>query len=64
MPPSLIWDTWSKDPIKGAILGAVISCQARLGRAGFVGWNIADALIQTLVCFHHAYLLDLEEVHY
>ena len=47
---SLIWETWSKDPIKAAVLRALFSCQVRLGGDDFFGLRVADALNQRRVC--------------
>jgi len=49
-PPSTIWDTWSKDPTKAAVLQALFSCQVRLGRDPFFCYDMADALTQRRVC--------------
>jgi len=48
--PGLIWDTWSKDPIKAAVLRALFSCQVRLGGNYFLGNEVANALNQRPVC--------------
>jgi len=61
---SLIWDTWSKDPIKAAVLRALFSCQVRLGGNSFLGLQVADALNQHWVCLLFSYLLQVEGVHY
>jgi len=62
-PPNLIWDTWSKDPIKAAVLRALFSCEVRFGRDASFGRDIAGALTQRWVCLRHLYLLRVEEVH-
>ena len=62
-PSSLIWNTWNKDPTKMAILRATVSCQVRLGRVAYFGWDMVDALAQKLVCFRHSYLLEVGQVH-
>ncbi len=59
-PSSLIWKTWSKNPTKLAVLRAVVSCQVRLGRIEFFGWQIANTLAQHVVCFLHFYSLEVE----
>jgi len=50
----LLWSTWSKDPIKAAVLGAMVSVQVRLK----CGWpflnSISGALTQQPVCFFHS----------
>jgi len=63
-PPSLIWETWSKDPIKAAVLRALFSCQARLGHGPLSGFDMANALTQHRVRLLHSDLLQVEEVHY
>jgi len=63
-PLSLIWDTWSKDPIKATVLRALFSCQVRLGGNYFLGYQVADALGQYRVCSLCSFLLQVEEVHY
>ena len=56
-----ISNTWSKDPTKLAILWALYSCQAKLGRGGFdFRLYIVDALAQKTVCFLHSYSLEVE----
>jgi len=62
--PSLIWDTWSKDLIKVAVLRALFSCQVRLGHYLFLGNQVADGLNQCQVCILCSYSLRVEEVHY
>lgn len=52
-PSSLIWSTWSKNPAKLAVLQAMVSCQVRIGRVGYFGWHMANALAQESVCFLH-----------
>ena len=42
----MIWNIWSKDPIKAAVLRALLSCQVRLGRSSFFDVDIVDALSQ------------------
>jgi len=63
-PPSMIWDTWSQDPIKATVLRALLSCQVRLGGDYFLGNQVTDALNQCGVCLLCSYLLEVEEVHY
>jgi len=60
----MIWDVWSKDPIKAAVLRALFSCEVRLGQGPFFRYNMADALTQRRVCVLQSYLLKVEEVHY
>ncbi len=62
-PSSLTWNTWNKDPTKLTVLRAMASCQVRLGRAGYFGWDMVNVLAKKLVRFLHSYLLDVEEVH-
>ena len=56
-PSSLIWNTWNEDPTKIAVLRAIVSCQVRLGRVGWFGWDIVNALAQKWVCSLHSYYL-------
>ena len=63
-PPSLIWRTWGKDPIKAAVLQAISSCWDRFGYGLSFGSDIAKALAQKPVCLLHFYSLEVEEVHY
>ena len=60
-PPILTWNTWSKDPIKKAVIVAIIS---RLAHTQPVDSDILGALAQKaqeLVCFIHFYSLGVEE---
>jgi len=61
--PRQVWDTWSKDPLKAAVLRALFSCQVRLGGTYFLGYQVADALNQHRVCLICSYLLLVEGVH-
>jgi len=45
----LIWNTWSEDPIKAAVLRAILNYLIGLEWSDFV-WNIAVALGQNTVC--------------
>ena len=49
----LIWNTWSQDPIKAAVLRATFSCQNRLYYYDFLG-VLSVALGQNIVCFPHS----------
>ena len=63
-PSSLAWKTWNNDPIKIAVLRAIVSRQGRVGHANF-GSDMAKALAQQYwVCFLHFYSSEVEEVHY
>ena len=57
-----IWNTWSKDPIKAAVLRAIVSCGISLYT--YFGQDISLALTQNTVCFLHSFSLGVEEVHY
>ena len=46
---SLIWRIWSEDPIKAAVLRAMLSCQTRIRRPSFLQ-DMAPALCQNMVC--------------
>ena len=61
---SLIWNTWKEDPIKVAVLRAIVSCQVRLGRVGHFGWDMHTAMAHKPVRFLYSYPLEEEEVHY
>jgi hypothetical protein len=64
-PSRLLWDTWSKDPIKATVLGAMVSVQVRLGRGWPFDGDIIEALAQQrLVRFLHSNSLGVDEVHY
>lgn len=64
-PMSLVWSTWSKDPIKATILRAMLARQVRLRHSVSFGSHIVDALAQqSKVCSLHSYSLELEEAHY
>jgi hypothetical protein len=52
----VIWNTWSKDPIKAAVLQAILSCQNRLHYSDISGF-MSVALGQHKVCFR---LLEVE----
>ena len=64
-PSNPIWNTWTKDPTKFAVIRAVVSCGARVscGTRCF-DWDMVWALPQKRVCFLHSYSLKVEEVHY
>ena len=47
---SLIWSAWSKDPIKAAVLRAVLACKLSGTKWSF-GWYMALALGENGVCF-------------
>jgi len=52
---SLIWTTWSQDPIKAAVLRAILSCHDRLhGHSRAFCWIISVALGQNVVCCLHS----------
>jgi hypothetical protein len=58
-PARLIWYTWSKDPIKEAVIRAILSCQTKLGYADICG-VMSVALGQREVCFRHSFSLAVE----
>ena len=62
-PSSPIQDAWNKDPTKLAVLRAMATCQARLGRDHYFDVDTVDALAQKWVCFFHSYSSEVEEVH-
>jgi len=57
-----IWDTWSKDPIKAAVLRAILSCNIGLSRT-FFGQDMSLALNQKVGSLH-SFSLEVEEAHY
>ena len=61
---SLIWNTWSQDPVKAAVLQAILSCPS----AGYYyydfRWAVSIGLGQSMVCPVHYSLFKGEEVHY
>ena len=61
----MIWDTWSQDPIKAAVLQSVLPCLATL-RFGFREYRniLSRALGQDRVCPLHYSSMKGEEVHY
>ena len=62
-PSSLIWNTWTKDPTKIAVLRAMVSCQDRINGTNF-DWDMFMVLAQKSVCFLHSYSLEAEKVHH
>ena len=61
----LIWDTWSQDPIKAAVLQPILSCQYRLRYYPKVFRGIISvALGQNRVRFLHQSSFEVQEVHY
>ena len=49
---SLIWNTWSQDPIKAVVLQTILSCQFRLGNHSRSFREIISAALgQNRVCF-------------
>ena len=51
---SLIWNTWSQDPIKAVVLQTILSCQFGLGNhARSFREFISAALGQNRVCILH-----------
>ena len=58
---SAVWGAWSKDPVKAAVLRAILSCQP--GRLlNHFGSDMSVALCQHEVCFLHSFSLYMEEV--
>ncbi len=60
-PSGLIWNTWSKNPTKLAVVRAIVSCQVS---GGFFGWDMVQALAQDAVCFLHFYLSEVALLNY
>ena len=46
---SLIWKAWSEDPIKVAVIQAVLSCMV-CAQKEYFSWDMASALRQNRVC--------------
>jgi len=59
----LIWKTWGEDPIKAAVLRAILSCQSG-SHYICLDQVVSVALGQNMVCFLHSFSLEVEEVHY
>jgi len=57
----LIWNTWSKDPIKKAVF---VAMNPWIVHARPYRRQMVYALAQDWVCFIHSYSFELEEVHY
>ena len=49
---SMIWEAWSKDPIRAAVIRAVLACMNSGSRHSF-SFAMAAALHQSWVCFVH-----------
>ena len=58
---TLIWNTWSRDPIKAAVLRVVLACESSNYQFGV---DMTVALSQTFVGFLHSFSLEAEELHY
>ena len=56
---SRIWESWSQDPIKLAILQAVLPYQSNLSLR-----NTSEALSQNSVCFLPSCSLEVVKVYY
>ena len=51
---SLIWNTWSQDPIKAVVVQAILSCQFNgLYYTTFFRWVVSRGLGQDRVCPLH-----------
>ena len=64
--PRLIWNTWSQDPIKAAVLQAILLCLSNLDFYSFSNFGslFSVALGQKRVCPLYYSLLKGEEVYY
>ena len=51
---SLIWNAWSDDPIKAAVIRAILSCMSSASNFDFY-WDMASVLRQIWVCFAHPF---------
>ena len=61
---SLIWNTWSQDPIKAAVLQAVLSCFSAEYYDYDFRWAVSIGLGQNMVCPVHYSLFIGEDFHY
>ena len=59
----LIWSTWGQDPIKTAVIQAILSCQPSLPYRREFLKVISMALGQNRVCSLHYSSLGVQEVH-
>ena len=60
----LIWNNWSQDPIKAAVLQAMLSCFIIRYYSYDFRWAVSMGLGQNKVYPLHCSLLKGEEVHY
>ena len=60
----LIWNNWSQDPIKAAVLQAILSCFYASYHSSNFRWVVSRGLGQNRVCLLHCSLSKGEEVHY
>ena len=62
----LIWNTWSQDPIKAAVLQAMLLCLSNVSHYTFINFGnlFSVALGQYRVCPLYYSLLKAEEVYY
>ena len=58
------WNNWSQDPIKAAVLQAMLSCFSATCCSYKFLWAVSTGLGQNRVCPLHCSLLKGEEVHY
>ena len=61
---SRIWNTWSQDPVKAAVLQAILSCLSAQDYYSNFRWAVSIGLGQNMVCPVHYSLLKGEKVHY
>ena len=61
----LIWNTWSQDPTKAAVLQSILYCRARTSYFYFSNFHavISMALGQNRVSFLHHSSLEVEGAH-
>ena len=50
----LIWNAWSEDPIKAAVIQAILACMVAGSKLTF-SWDMAPTLCQSRVCFIHSF---------
>jgi hypothetical protein len=66
----VIWKNWSRDPIKAAVLRAILSHQSRLENDNdrvdndYFSKVMSVALGQNRVCSFHSVLLEVDESQY
>ena len=62
----LIWNTWSQDPTKAAVLQSILYCRAKISYFNYINFHavISIALGQDRVSSLHHSSLEVERAHY